>query len=363
MIIDNHVHTFPSQSGPAGYPDAKSYANMNQRGVRIFWGRMVTIHTDPKYIPEPAEKVDFTVSNYGRWTWKKNGEDCWVQRGPAAMSSNEHTPDQMVAHMDLVGVDMAVIQGGYMEPNYGREVYYADCIKKWPDRLLANVDIDYDLSRHDDHLQAEIRKLTHAVEELGFRGLSSHMPKGQPVDDPRCDPLWREVVRLGVPVVFNTGFNSRADYLDEIERLENICRRFPEMNVTDNHIGGNIRAASDPEYVDNPSEFFSLFKLGNFYLEVGYVLAYENRAVWGRDSEYPYPRHEQLVRTIYESFGAGVMVWGSDMPWTQRTCTYRQDLDLIRLHTDSMTEADRKLVTGGNLARIYRIDEKASSSR
>ena len=39
--------------------------------------------------------------------------------------------------------------------------------------------------------------MTDAVEEHGFRGLFSALPKGQPVDDPRCDPLWKEAVRLG----------------------------------------------------------------------------------------------------------------------------------------------------------------------
>ena len=89
------------------------------------------------------------------------------------------------------------------------------------------------------------------------------------------------------------------------------------------HIGSNIRHPSDPEYVENPREFFPLFETGRFYLEVGYVLSYENWRVWGRDFEYPYPRQIELMKTTYESFGAGVLVWGSDMPWAQRTCTYR----------------------------------------
>ena len=355
MIIDNHVHAFPSQTGPAGHPNARSFSRWNQGSVGGMWGRLVTSHTDRKYIPGPDEDVHFKVSKYGRWTWSKHGADCWLQRGSPAMSENEHTPEQMLAHMDLVGVDMGVIQGGYMERSYGREVFYADCVKRWPDRFIGTVEVDYDLTRKDEHLRGEIRKLTSAVEELGFRGLYSHLPGGQHVDDPRCDPLWKEVVRLGIPVFLNTGFNSRDEYLDEIRRIETVCRKYPEMNVTNNHIGGNIFHPSNPDHVDNPKEFFSLFKLGNFHLEVGYVLSYENWAIWGRDAEYPYPRHEQIIKTIYENFGPRVMVWGSDMPWAQRTCTYRQNIDLIRLHTDFMTDEDRELVLGGNLARIYNI--------
>ena len=90
MIIDNHVHAFPDQAGPAGYADAETYARINQRGVRMLWGRMVTSHADPAYVPEPEERVGFKVAPYGRWEWRKSGEDCWIQRGPAAMSGNEH---------------------------------------------------------------------------------------------------------------------------------------------------------------------------------------------------------------------------------------------------------------------------------
>jgi predicted TIM-barrel fold metal-dependent hydrolase len=359
MIIDNHVHVFPDQAGLVGYQDAETYSRILQRQVRGHWGRMVSSHTDSKYVPEPDENVGFTMGKYGRQHWRKHGEDCWLQRGPVVLADPEHTPEQMLAHMDFVGIDMGVIQAGYMEPNYGREVFFADCIKRWPDRFIGTAEIDYDLSKDDAHLEGEIRKLTRAVEELGYRGLFSHVPGDQQVDDPRCDPLWKEVVRLGIPVYLNTGIKPkqvpRAEYLEDIQRMENVLKKYPEMNALDAHIGFHIRHPRDPEYVDNPREFFSLLKLGNFFLEVGYVLAYENWAVWGREFEYPYPRHEQIIKTVYENFGAGVLVWGSDMPWAQRTCPYRQNLDLVRLHTDYMTDEERKLIMGGTLERLFKV--------
>ncbi len=355
MIIDNHVHVFPDQAGAAGYADAATFTRRHQASVPRFWGRMVTSHVNPKYAPEPDEDVGFHVGKYGRYHWTKHGESCWLQRGPAVLEKLEQTPDQMLAHMDSAGVDKAVILADYMESNYGRESYLADVIERYPDRFLGTVAIDYDLTRTDEHLQGEIRKLTEAVEDSGFRGLHTHVARGQPVDDARCDPLWIEVARLEVPAYINTGLNSKAKYMEEIQRIENVLRKHPELNVIDCHLGNNVRHPSDPDYVDNPREFFSLFETGRFHLEVGYVLAYENWEVWGREFEYPYPYHEQIIKTIYENFGPGVMVWGSDMPWTMRTCTYRQNLDLIRLHTDFMTVEDRKLVMGGNVARLFKV--------
>ena len=353
MIIDNHVHVFPDQASPEANPDTQAYAQQLQSSIGRFWGRWVTSHTDPKYIPAPGEDVGFRIGKFGRYQWRKHGEDCWLQRGPVTMEVMEHSSEQMLAHMDNVGVDIAIIQAGYIETNRGRDSYYAGCIKKWPDRFIGVAELDYDLTKEDRQLEAEVGKLTHAVEELGHKGLFlNHARTAQPVDDLRFDPLWREVCRLGVPAHINTGLNPRTEYLDQIQRLENVLRKFPDLVMVNAHIGSNIRHPGDPEYVDNPREFFPLFELGRFYLEVGYVLAYENWRVWGREFEYPYARHIQLIRAIYDNFGAGVMVWGSDMPWAQRTSTYRQNLDCVRLHTDFMTDEDRGLVTGGNLAKI-----------
>ena len=356
MIIDNHVHVFPDQAGPEIHPDPAAYARQLQETIGRFWGRMVTSHQDPKYIPEADEDVGFQIGKYGRYHWKKHGEECWLQRGPVVMERMEHTPEQMLAHMDFAGVDMAIIQAGYMENNFGREVYFADCLKRWPDRFIGLAAIDYNLTEDDETLQVEVRKLTQAVEELGYRGLfMSHADTAQPLDHPRFEPLWREAVRLGIPVHINTGLNPKSEYLEQIQRIETVLQRYPELNFINAHIGSNIRHPRDPEYVDNPREFFPLFELGRFCLEVGYVLSYENWQVWGREYEYPYPRHEQVIKTVYENFGAGALVWGSDMPWAQRTCTYRQNQDLIRLHTEFMKEEDRSLVLGGNLARLHKV--------
>ena len=356
MIIDNHVHVYPDQRGAVGYPDVETHMRKLQSGVKNLWGKMVSSHLDRKYIPDPDEDVGFYVGKYGRWHWRKHGEDCWVQRGPVALSESDYTPEHMLAHMDFAGVDVGIVQVGYVEPNYGREVFYADVIKRYPDRLLGLVDLNYDLSQSDEYLEEEIRKLTRAVEELGFRGVDTHVAPGQPKDDPRCDPLWGEVVRLGIPIHMNTGFMTKGDYLDDIRRIGNVLRNHPEMIGVNNCLGHNVLHDSHPDHTDNPREFFPLFELGNFYFEVGYSLVFENETIWGRDYEYPSPRHEQIIKAIYESFGAGVMVWGSDMPWTLRLTTYKQCLDLVRLHTDFMTDEDRNLVLGGNLARIYGIN-------
>ena len=92
MIIDNHVHVFPDQAGPAGYKDEAAYRAELQKIVRPSWGRMYSSHEDPKYIAEAGEDVGFRVGRFNRFQWKKHGEDVWLQRGAVSMEKMEYTP-------------------------------------------------------------------------------------------------------------------------------------------------------------------------------------------------------------------------------------------------------------------------------
>jgi len=85
------------------------------------------------------------------------------------------------------------------------------------------------------------------------------------------------------------------------------------------------------------------------------VLAYENWAVWKQNYEYPYPLHTKLIKRIYDEVGAERLLLGSDMPFTYRTCTYKQCLDLVRLHFDFLNEEEKSLVLGGNAAKLFRV--------
>ena len=140
MIIDNHVHIFPDQGGPDVGPDPSRHVAQLQKSVAGFWGRMVSSHTDPKYAPEPGEDVGFTVGRHGRYYWRKHGEGCWLQRGPAFMDHMESTPEQIIAHMDAAGVDMAVIQADYdyVDFDTGREGIFPGCGEDSAGQVLRN---------------------------------------------------------------------------------------------------------------------------------------------------------------------------------------------------------------------------------
>ena len=75
-----------------------------------------------------------------------------------------------------------------------------------------------------------------------------------------------------------------------------------------------------------------------------------------RNWEYPYDDVLPYIEKIAEAFGAERMLWGSDYPPTMRYMTYRQSLEVVRMHCTFLTEEERALVIGGNAQRLFNLD-------
>ena len=57
---------------------------------------------------------------------------------------------------------------------------------------------------------------------------------------------------------------------------------------------------------------------------------------------------QPLIRELYQKLGASKLLWGSDMPNVERSCTYRQTLTYLTHHCDFISEADLDQIVGGN---------------
>jgi predicted TIM-barrel fold metal-dependent hydrolase len=54
-------------------------------------------------------------------------------------------------------------------------------------------------------------------------------------------------------------------------------------------------------------------------------------------------------------FGAGKLVWGSDMPNVERFCTYKQCVDYVRRHCAFLSAAEKDRILGGNAAELMHL--------
>lgn len=349
MIIDIHAHTFPCLRGACGYEDVATHMKALQKQVSNSYGKMfVTSHTDDKYKPLHDEDVDFRVGRYGRFYWTKHDEECWMQRLPVMVVDMAWPPEHMLTYLDWCGVNKAVLQGGYMERNAER-TYIAELIKKWSDRFIGTFRIDYDINKSEDYREAELGKLKDSVESMGMKGLYEVGPRGQNVDDEKFDPLWEEVSKLKIPV-WSTNIIRGLRYISklkmDISRMQKVMQKFPDLRLI---IGTSLVNTK------RPKAFFNLLRLPTVTTEIGYVLAFENWNIWKEYSEYPYPIHTKIIEAIYNEVGPEKMMWGSDMPFTFRTCTYRQCLDAVRLHCNFLSEEEKQLVIGKNAAKVFKV--------
>ncbi len=351
MIIDVHAHIFPDLKNTAGYSNIRSNPQVNQNKIRGAWGRMKTNTLDERYIPEPGEDVNFRMDNYGKFHWKKHGKECWMKRFPVIMRNMEWPAEQMIASMDEIGVDKAILQSGYMEMNFEYD-YFKEITEKWPERIIGTVTIDYDIEKERDYRQQQIDKLKKVTANTGIKGVYQVFPRGQKIEDKEFEPLWKVLSNMKLPHFFYVGFQPKEQYLQSLKQIEKVLRKFPGLTGIINHLAGNIRIDSHLNYTDG-KELLNVLKLPNAYFEVGYVLAYENWKFWKENYQYPYPLHTELIRMIYEEVGPKGLLWGSDMPNLYRTCTYQQCLDLVRLHFNFLDEEEKKLVIGGNALRVF----------
>jgi len=104
------------------------------------------------------------------------------------------------------------------------------------------------------------------AKELGLRGVKFHNDMQQfDIDDPKMMPIYAELERIGMPVLFHTGDN-RYDY-SAPDKMVKIARKFPDLTVIGAHFGGyrrweqSIRNPILPNvYYDTSSSLFMLDK-------------------------------------------------------------------------------------------------------
>ena len=96
-----------------------------------------------------------------------------------------------------------------------------------------------------------------------------------------------------------------------------------------------------------PPAFWAPFQDTNLSLEVGFPYRIGDRF------EYPYRECRPVVEAMVNHLGPGRLLWGSDQPFQNRFCTYRQSRDYLEKHrADVLSAADLAQVMGGNAARL-----------
>lgn len=374
MIVDSHAYCFEPVDSLAGHSSSQqhlrwvqlSHARHHQPAWRVRdraaassqplapGGRL-----DLGSLPDVAFRVDRL---HGRAVWTVGGEDYTKQYFPPNLRDMEFAPHGLIAEMDYAGVDMALL---HTDPMLGRDVaYQARCVGLYPHRLrsMAPVDEWRVLPETDQVIQEVFSAITdfglHAVK---FNAPMAYISGPQPWDDGPYRPFWQAVAALGVPVFFTLGSGpadhapgsspaqQRAGYLQELGVLLRWMERYPDAVCAITH-GFPWRLLLERSTFVLPEALWEPFLSPNCHLEVCFPVRI------GDIFDYPYREVWPTLRAMVERVGADRLMWGSDMPFQNRFCTYRQSLSWIGRYCDFMGPKELGQVMGGTAARVMGLE-------
>ena len=302
MIIDSHAHAFPPMGGPSGFASAGRHAMYTQHAL-AFHHQPVRRAADNSQVHEQTlydgedvtldglTDVGFRGGGFGRLAWTAAGEDCYLQYLPPTLVNLSAPPELMVAQMDYVGVDRAVLQTGHL---YGRlNRYLSGAVRRFPDRFWALAMIDE--WRADS--SSQLRALDRAIVGLGLHGLwfqtsaLEQHGRAEMVDDPAFHPFWDHVRSMGIPVYLNvtSAAPGPEPYLAQLAALERWLQRYTDIPVMYPH-GLSLYRFMRGGRVAIPEEAWRALAAPNLMVEI--LLPIFQGAIW----EYPYAEARPIIR-------------------------------------------------------------------
>ena len=245
----------------------------------------------------------------------------------------EVTGDDMVAAMDAVGVDGALLVSPYsmyrFDASYALEVHSAH-----PERFALIKPVD----PTDPAVAETVSEWAGRDGTVAVRLMMAH---GAPIDPghPGIGRVLGAAARCSLPVnLLCWGLLDAADRL---------ARAHPDTVLVIDHLG--LRQPFEPPAPPEPfadlPRLLALADCGNVMVKISgaCTLAHE---------PYPYPDIWDPLGRIFDGFGIDRCMWGTDWTRAVNLLTYEQGVEPFR-RTDRLTEGERAALMGGTAQRVY----------
>ncbi|MEO6964630.1 MAG: amidohydrolase family protein [Acidobacteriaceae bacterium] len=203
----------------------------------------------------------------------------------------------MLAEMDIAGIDKAVVLPIDATTSRNATIFTNEQIVqvcKMSDRFIGFASVD-------PHQEAAPQALTHAIEELGLRGLklAPAMQEFYP-DDRKAYSVYERADQLGIPILFHAGMSwepgSRLKYGHPL-RFEDVAADFPTLKIVLAHLAWpwvveavalalkypNVFLDTSALYFDNPHDFLHYAMTQQVPLTV-FERSLRNQIVFGSDN-------------------------------------------------------------------------------
>ena len=371
MIIDSHAYCFEAADSLPGYSSVAEHLRWVQTGQAGHYqpafrvrdrapGRSDILAPDGKKglsdLPDYNFRIDHAA---GRVVWTADGEDYTKHYYPPDLRNCEFTPASLISEMDYAGVDVALL---HTNPMLGRSsAYLAECVRQYPDRIRSMAPVDE--WRIRDDVDGVIRELTTAITEHGLHAIkfnpNGYLVSSDPWDDGFYRPFWEAATSLGVPIFISVGMGPdkgawgaspdiHQGYLNELKILMRWMERYPDNICSMTH-GFPYRSFLVGDRIELPDAVWEPFQNPNLSIEVSFPVRS------GDTFDFPYREVIPTIEAMVEHIGADHLLWGTDMPFQNRHCTYQQSRVHIEKYCTSLSREQIDLIMGGTAARILKL--------
>ena len=245
---------------------------------------------------------------------------------------DEVTGDDMVAAMDGVGVDGALLISPFSL--YGYDASYAlEVYAKHPGRFGLIRPFD----PQSEAVADEIAEWTGTPGVVGVRVMLGAQPFE--ADHPGLNRIFAAVAQAGVPV------NVMAS--GKLPLLRELARRHPDTQVVIDHVGlvQPFEPPAPPEPFADLDNVLSLAECDNVVIKISGAGTLSHQP-------FPYPDIWEPLGKVFDAFGLDRCLWGTDWTRAVKLLTYEQGVEAFRV-TDRLSDSERSTLMGGTLAKIY----------
>lgn len=254
----------------------------------------------------------------------------WVE---ALTGPPEVTGDDMVAAMDAVGVDGAILVSVWTMYRYD-DSYALSVHAAHPGKFALVKPID-----PDDPASAET--IADWAAKDGTVGVRIMMRAGvsDAPDDPGINRVCAAAARHGLPL--NLSCSGRLPQVGEM------AARNPNTRVVVDHLG--VRQPQHPPVPDEP--FAHLPQLLDLAQHDNIVIKVTGACTLSRES-FPFDDIWDPLARIFDAFGFERCLWGTDWTRAINMVSYKEGVEPFRL-TDRLSDGEREALMGGCLEKVY----------
>jgi len=250
-------------------------------------------------------------------------------QGPAQV-----TGDDMVAAMDAVGVDGALLVSPYsmyrFDGSYALGVY-----ARHPGRF----GLIKPFNPADPGVAEQVADWAAKDGVVGARIMLNRPEASPDAADPGLNQILAAAARHSLPV--NMLVWGRLD------QARQLAARNPDTVVVIDHLG--LQQPFEPPAPAEPfaelPKVLKLAELKNVAIKISGACTLSHKA-------FPYSDIWDPLGRIFDAFGFDRCLWGTD--WTRAVglLTYKQGVEAFRV-TDRLSDSDRAALMGGTLQRVY----------